>query len=286
MFIEILLDALKDSVILIPFLFLTYLVLEAVESHASEKMVDAVGSTRWFDPVLGAALGVVPECGFSAAAASLFSGGALTVGTLVAVFLATSDEMLPIFISENVAPGQIIKILAVKVTIAAVVGLVLNVLFRRRNQETRQGTEERIEELCENSHCACTEHEGIIKPALIHTGEIVLFVFLVNLVLNAVMHFGGEEVLSKLAFANPVLSCLVTSLIGLIPNCAVSVAITELYLNGVLSGGAMMAGLLTGSGVGMLVLFRTNRHTKENLTILGITYLCGVLGGLLSGLVF
>ncbi|MCI6646160.1 MAG: arsenic efflux protein [Oscillospiraceae bacterium] len=285
MIVEILLDAVKDSVILIPFLFLTYLVLEAVEAHASEKMVSLVGSERWFDPILGALLGVVPECGFSAAAASLFSGGAVTIGTLVAVFLATSDEMLPIFISENVPVSFIVRVLAVKVAIAAIVGVALNLLFTRRHKSL-ENTEERIEELCENSHCACTEHEGIVKPALIHTAEIVVFVLIVNLVLNTLVELGGEAVLEKLALGNPVLSCMVTALVGLIPNCAVSVAITELYLNGALSLSAMLSGLLTGSGVGMLVLFRTNRHGKENFMILGIVYVCGVLGGLTAGLLF
>lgn len=285
MIVEILLDAVKDSVILIPFLFLTYLVLEAVEAHASEKMVSLVGSERWFDPILGALLGVVPECGFSAAAASLFSGGAVTIGTLVAVFLATSDEMLPIFISENVPVSFIVRVLAVKVAIAAIVGVALNLLFTRRHKSP-ENTEERIEELCENSHCACTEHEGIVKPALIHTAEIVVFVLIVNLVLNTLVELGGEAVLEKLALGNPVLSCMVTALVGLIPNCAVSVAITELYLNGALSLSAMLSGLLTGSGVGMLVLFRTNRHGKENFMILGIVYVCGVLGGLTAGLLF
>ena len=285
MIVEILLDAVKDSVILIPFLFLTYLVLEAVEAHASEKMVSLVGSERWFDPILGALLGVVPECGFSAAAASLFSGGAVTIGTLVAVFLATSDEMLPIFISENVPVSFIVRVLAVKVAIAAIVGVALNLLFTRRHKSL-ENTEERIEELCENSHCACTEHEGIVKPALIHTAEIVVFVLIVNLVLNTLVELGGEAVLEKLVLGNPVLSCMVTALVGLIPNCAVSVAITELYLNGALSLSAMLSGLLTGSGVGMLVLFRTNRHGKENFMILGIVYVCGVLGGLTAGLLF
>lgn len=285
MIVEILLDAVKDSVILIPFLFLTYLVLEAVEAHASEKMVSLVGSERWFDPILGALLGVVPECGFSAAAASLFSGGAVTIGTLVAVFLATSDEMLPIFISENVPVSFIVRVLVVKVAIAAIVGVALNLLFTRRHKSL-ENTEERIEELCENSHCACTEHEGIVKPALIHTAEIVVFVLIVNLVLNTLVELGGEAVLEKLALGNPVLSCMVTALVGLIPNCAVSVAITELYLNGALSLSAMLSGLLTGSGVGMLVLFRTNRHGKENFMILGIVYVCGVLGGLTAGLLF
>lgn len=283
---EILLDALKDSVILIPFLFLTYLVLEAMEAHVSEKMANTVGSTRWFDPILGAVLGIVPECGFSAAASSLFSGGALTVGTLVAVFLATSDEMLPIFISENAPAPFILKVLAVKIGIAAVVGLLLNIFFAKRNQAARQAAEERIEELCENSHCACTEHEGIVKPAIIHTAEIVAFVLVVNLVLNTAVALGGDAVLEHLTVGNPFLACVVTGLIGLVPNCAVSVAITELYLNGALSAAAMLAGLLSGSGVGMLVLFRTNRHTKENLTILGITYIAGVLGGYFGGFLF
>ena len=284
MFEEIVLDALKDAFLLIPVLFLTYLALEAIEAHASEKMTTMVGHTRWYDPILGAVLGVVPECGFSAAAASLFSGGTLTIGTLVAVFLATSDEMLPVLLSEKVGLNLILRILAVKIAIAAVAGLLLNAFFARRNRNARQAAEDRIEELCENSHCACTEHHGIVKPALIHTAEIVVFVLIVNLVLNTLIHMGGEELLASLAVENPVLACLVTALVGLIPNCAMSVAMTELYLNGVLTIGAMMAGLLSGSGVGLLVLFQTNRRGKENLIVLVCVYIFGVLGGLLSGL--
>lgn len=283
---HILSHSIEDSLIIIPFLFLTYLLLEALEGHVSGKMVQVMGSSRWFDPILGALLGVIPECGFSAAASSLFSGGALTIGTLVAVFLATSDEMLPIFISENVSIGVILKVLAVKVGIAAIVGVVLNFLFSKRNRQARDAAEERIEELCENSHCACTDHHGVVKPALIHTAEITLFVFIVNLILNAVVELGGEELLHRLAFQNELLACIITGLIGLIPNCAVSVAITELYLNGVLSASAMLSGLLVGSGVGLLVLFRTNRRRKENLMILGILYICGVAGGLVGGLLF
>jgi len=286
MIIDIILDALKDSVILIPFLFLTYLLLEAIEAHVSDKMTSTVGSGHWFDPILGAVLGIVPECGFSAAAASLFSGGALTVGTLVAVFLATSDEMLPIFISENVPAPFVLKVLGVKIAIAAIVGLVLNLIFAKRNRAARLAAEARIEELCENSHCACTEHEGIVKPALIHTAEIVGFVLAVNLVLNTVVAIGGGALLEKMSIADPFLASVVTALVGLVPNCAVSVAITELYLSGVLSAGAMLSGLLSGCGVGMLVLFRTNRHARENLMILAVTYIAGVLGGFFAGFLF
>ena len=194
--------------------------------------------------------------------------------------------MLPIFISENVPIGFIMKVLAVKVGLAAIAGVMLNFLFSKRNRQARHDAEVRIEELCENSHCACTEHTGIMKPALIHTAEIAFFVLMVNLILNTVVELGGEELLHRMAFGNEFVACIITGLVGLIPNCAVSVAITELYLNGALSASAMLSGLLVGSGVGILVLFRTNRRLKENLMILAIVYVCGVAGGLVSGLLF
>ncbi len=281
--LHILEHTVEDNILILPFLFVTYLIIEALESHAGGSMQRALFKAHRAGPAVGAAIGVVPQCGFSAAASSLYAGGVITCGTLIAVFLSTSDEMLPILISETVAPGLILRILGVKVLAAVLVGYGVDILLRRRGvpEETLH-----IDELCEHSHCSCHEHKGIIRPALIHALEIFVFLFIVSFALNCIVEFLGEERLAALILNRPVIGELIAGLIGLIPNCAASVVITELYLAGGMRAGAMLAGLLAGSGVGMLVLFRTNRSRKDNLRILAVVYVSGVVLGGLAGLLF
>lgn len=275
-----LIDILKDSVLdtakLIPFLFATYLLMEFIEHKTSEKSRAAIGRAGKFGPVIGGVLGIVPQCGFSASAASLYSGRIITVGTLIAVFLSTSDEMLPICISERVAPSVIIEILAIKAVVAVIIGIGADIIIGMMHRDKRELD---IHCLCEEEHCHCDE-DGIFKSALKHTLQITLFIFIVTLLLDAAIHFLGEERLSKVFVDVPVIGCAVSALVGLIPNCAASVVITELYLSGIIKAGAMIAGLLTGSGIGILVLFRTNKHhIRENLAILFTLYVSGVVIG-------
>jgi hypothetical protein len=280
---EILLETIRDNILILPFLFLTYLVIEAIETRAGSSMQQALARTHRAGPIIGAVAGLVPQCGFSAAAASLYAGGVITCGTLIAVLLSTSDEMLPILISESVAPGLVLRILGAKMVAALLVGSGVDWFLRRRGrpEETLH-----IDDLCEHSHCSCHERSGILRPALIHTLEIFAFLFVVSLVLNWVVAYFGEEELAALILNRPVIGELLSGLIGLIPNCAASVVITKLYLAGGMRAGAMLSGLLVGSGVGLLVLFRTNRNWKDNLTILAILYASGVILGGLMGLLF
>lgn len=281
MMIEAVTDSFTDSVKLLPFLFLTYLVMECLEHNAGEKMQQKICSAGRGGPALGSILGVFPQCGFSTVASNLYAGRIITTGTLLAIFLSTSDEMLPIMISENVQVMVILKILAVKVAVAMLVGFLIDFIFRGRNKEMR------IEHLCEQHHCHC--ENGIWKSALHHTVEIFLYILLISFVLNLLIAWIGEDVLGNLILNRPVAGELVAALVGMIPNCASSVVITQLYLNGVLSPGALTAGLLSGSGVGLLVLFRVNDDYRENLKILGLLYAAGVAGGMLVnclGIVF
>ena len=278
-------DAVVDTVKLIPFLFITYLIMEYLESRTSDKSAALLARTGRFGPLFGASVGVVPQCGFSAAAASLYSGGVISLGTLLAVFLSTSDEMLPIFISEKVAPGTIFAILFGKLLIGAASGAavdaVMRVFFSRRR------TEKHIHDLCEQEHCGCEEEEdGILRPAIRHTLHITLFIFLITLALSILFSLIGEDTLGAFLSNQPYLGVFLSALVGLIPNCAASVMLTELYLHGVLAVGPMMAGLLVSAGVGLLVLFRTNRHTADNLRILGVLYALGVFWGLFISLFF
>lgn len=273
MIIDAVMDSFIDGIRLLPFLFLTYLAMEYLEHKAGERMQEAIRSAGRGGPLIGSVLGVFPQCGFSTVASNLYAGRIITMGTLLAIYLSTSDEMLPIMISENVRATVILKILAVKVVVALAAGFAVDFLLRGKERQMQ------IEHLCEQHHCHC--ENGIWKSALHHTVEIFLYIMGISLVLNLLIGWIGEDVLGGLLLNRPVLGELITALFGMIPNCASSVAITQLYLNGMLSAGAMTAGLLAGSGVGLLVLFRVNDNHRENFRILGLLYGIGVAGGII-----
>ncbi len=279
------LDAIVDTVKLVPFLFITYLVMEALERHTEEKSKELIRKENVgrLGPVFGAVVGIVPQCGFSAAAGSLYAGGLISLGTLLAVFLSTSDEMLPLLISAQVPVLRMVKILAVKALLALLTGVVIDLFLRDFHHRHHQHAQEKhIHDLCEQEHCGCEEEEGsVLKSALVHTLHITVFVFLITLVLTLVVEGFGEDVVRDLLTGHPTAGVFLSSLVGLIPNCASSVMLTQLYLDGLIGAGQMLGGLLVSSGVGLLVLFRTNsHHLKENLKITGILYTAGVFWGL------
>lgn len=307
-------DAVVDTLYLIPFLLVTYLIMEWIEHKTSAKTQDAIRRAGAAGPAIGALLGVVPQCGFSAAASTLYAGRVVTLGTLFAVFLSTSDEMLPIFIAEQVPAHVVLGILGIKIVISMAFGFAADAVLRMTHRDHEHL---HIHELCERDHCDCShdcstcrdnpqlayEHhddcsegcdhahhhhdhahdEGwgvIVKSACIHTLQVTLFVLLVSLALNAVLTFVGEEALESFLGANEALAVVACAIIGLIPNCAASVAIAQLYVEGVLGFGACMAGLLSAAGVGLLVLLRTNRHAAENATIVGVLAVFSAICGL------
>ena len=273
----------KETLLLLPFLFGTYLVLETVEAKAGGALERLLERVRFLGPAVGAAAGAVPQCGVSAAAASLYAGGVITVGTLLAVFLSTSDELLPVLISRHLPMPLIVKIAAVKIAGALVAGLAANAFLKAVRHKRRPVS---VGELCEHSHCKCAEGKGIFLPALVHTLEIFVFIALVSGAIELAMHFWGEAALDRLCLNVPVAGELIAGAIGLVPNCAVSVAAAELYCKGAMSAGAMMSAAFTGSGLGLLVLFRTNRNLKENLFVLAAVYATGVLLGLVARFAF
>ena len=275
--LHVLEHTLIDTIKLLPFLFLAYLVIELIEQKAGEKTTHIIKKAGRFGPVLGSLLGVVPQCGFSAAASNLYAGRIITMGTLIAIFLSTSDEMLPILISEAVPAGTIAMILGIKVAIAIVVGMVVDLIFRKKENEEAK---EEIHKLCDEEHCHCEEH-GIIRSSIKHSLQIFIYILIISLVLNLIIHFIGEENIAKIVLNVPVLGPVISSLIGLIPNCASSVILTQVYLENIISIGSMIAGLLVNSGIGILILFRVNKSKKENFTILGILYLVGVISGII-----
>jgi len=281
---EFILDCLKDAAVdtvkLVPFLFVTYLAMEYLEDRAGEKSETALERAGRFGPVIGGVIGIVPQCGFSAAAASLYSGGVITVGTLLAVFLSTSDEMLPLMISEAVPAGSVGKILLAKAVMGVITGLAVDAILKAIGIRR---TEKHIHDLCEQAHCGCDDEEehGILMPALRHTIQIVIFIFIISFAITLLVEGIGEDAVGGFLTKRPVTGVLLAGIVGLIPNCASSVMLTELYLNELLSAGQMMAGLMVGAGVGLLVLFRTNRHMKDNLRITLLLYLTGIAWGLI-----
>jgi len=270
----------KETLLLLPFLFVTYLVLEAVEAKAGGALERFLERARSVGPLAGALAGSIPQCGVSAAAASFYAGGVITVGTLLAVFLSTSDELIPVLISKQMPVALMVKIVVLKVFAAIVVGFSINGILAFVRHIRR---EVHVHDLCEHSHCGCREHKGILVPALIHTAEIFFFIVIVSGAIELCMHYFGENCLETLRLNQPFFGELAAGALGLIPNCAVSVAGAELYCSGAMSAGALMASSFTGSGLGLLVLFRTNRNLKENLLILSAIYVIGVLLGLLAG---
>ena len=278
---DAILDSLIDTVKLIPFLLITYIIMEFIEHKTSHKTKDAIKKSGHFGQLIGGILGVVPQCGFSAAASSLYSARIITLGTLIAVFLSTSDEMLPILISEAVDVRIILSILGIKLVIAVIVGFIIDLFFRKKFETSEDEPE--IKDLCEHEHCHC-EH-GIFKSALKHTINITLYIFIISLVLNIIIYFIGENNLAHILNSTPIIGPIIASLVGLIPNCASSVIITQLYLSKVLNFATMIAGLLVNTGVGLLILFRTNKDLKENIKITVLLFAIGVIFGIIFDLI-
>lgn len=311
---DVLFDSVIDALKLIPFLFVTYLAMEALEHSASHHVRAAVERSGKAGPVVGSLLGALPQCGFSAMAATLYAGRVVTVGTLVAVILSTSDEMIPVFVAHQESPARLFSILALKVVVGIVAGLLVDVVLRVLHR-TGDG-HAHIHELCERAHCHCEDaddeadegeeqealepsdahhqdghghdHHGhgpwpIVRSALVHTAQVTAFIFLVTLVFGLLIEGVGEDAIGSLLADHPVRATFIAALVGLIPNCGVSVALTELFLDGTLAAGPMVAGLLVSGGVGLLVLWRTNADLRQNAAVTGVVYAVGVAVGLLVG---
>lgn len=273
---EILLDAIIDTLKLIPFLFITYLIMEYIEHKTKEKTKEAVKKSGKYGPFIGSLLGIFPQCGFSVSATNLYAARVITLGTLIAVYLSTSDEMLPIFLSEAVPITTILTILGIKLIVGMIAGFVIDFIIRIRHKEQEA---EKIIDLCEKEHCHC-EH-GIVKSAFKHTLNIFIFILLITIMINIGIHLIGEEHISNFLQGQPVLGPVIAGIIGLIPNCAASVILTQLYLENVISLATMFSGLLVGAGVGLAVLFKMNKGIKQNIKIVSLLYVIGVTVGII-----
>ncbi len=278
--IDMILDTVIDAIKLLPFLFITYLIMEYIEHKTGEKTKNIIKKSGKFGPFFGSILGIFPQCGFSAAGANLYGGKVITLGTLVAIFLSTSDEMIPVLISEAAPISLMLQIIAIKLAIGILAGfgidLIGNLIKRKQKEEV---VEEEIGNICEHEHCHC--EEGTLPSAIKHTLHIFFFILIISFAINMIIYWIGEENLSNLILNMPVIGPIIAGLVGLIPNCAGSVILTQLYLGQVISFGSMIGGLLVGSGIGILILFRINKDMKENLKILGLLYGIGVVCGIM-----
>ena len=276
LFLHLLVHALEDSLGMLPFLFAAYLLMEWLEHRSGERMEAALARARCLGPLAGALLGCVPQCGFSVAAANLYAGRIITPGALVAVFLSTSDEAVPILLGAPEKAGMILPLLGVKAALGLGAGLLVDAFWRRRApgaEDPREG----VHALCE--HCRC-EERGILPAALRHTAGVFLFILPVNFLLGGAVELLGEERLASLLLSGSFLQPLAAALLGLIPNCAASVLLTRLYLEGALGFGSLIAGLASSAGVGLLVLWRMNPRPRENLALTGLirsTLACGTM---------
>lgn len=291
---ELIQDAILDTLKLVPFLYLVYLLISYIEGHRDNKIYQKLTQTKWGGPILGALFGCIPQCGFSAIGANLYSKRMISMGTMIAIFVSTSDEAIPILLAYPQMIHKVGLILGLKVLFAILIGFgveaVQYLLRRNKMVELANGmvvTEEDLE--VEEASCGCGhshhhhEHKKTViwTDALRHTIKITLFILIVNLVLNVVIEGLGEEVLESVLLTNSVFQPALAALIGMIPNCAASIILTEMFVAGNLSLGSLIAGLCTGAGIGLVVLFKTNKNFMDNLKILGILYVMGTLCGML-----
>ena len=275
--VDIIIDTVVDLLKLLPFLFITYLVMEWIEHSATIGSQNLIKKSGKLGPVIGALLGVVPQCGFSAAGSTFYAGRIISMGTLLAVYLSTSDEMLPVMIAEAAPAGIVVKILVVKIVCAIIAGFIIDLLiFPTKKIDIVVD----VDELCTDESCGCKGGgHSVLVPAIRHTVKTGLFIAIVSFVLNVTMEYGGQNIVTSIFTNIPFVENMIAAVVGLIPNCAASVALTTLYIQGAISFSALISGLLAGAGVGLLVLFRVNNHQKENLRILGMLYGFSVVFG-------
>lgn len=269
---EIILDTILDCLKILPFLFIAFLIIEFFEHKLSHKTEDTIKKAGKFGPLFGSLLGALPQCGFSVLATNLYITRIISLGTLIAIYLSTSDEMLPILIAEKAPIDSILFLVVLKILIGMICGFIIDLIIRKEEPKEHF-------EICEHDHCDC-EH-GIVMSAIKHTLKILIFIFIITFILNAAFHYIGEDNIKHIFDKTNFFTPFIAALIGLIPNCGSSIILTELYIANILPLSSALAGLLANSGVALLILFKSNKNIKENLKIVGILYSISVIAGLL-----
>ena len=272
---DILKDGLIDSIKLLPFLFIVYLIMEYIEHNSNKKVEKIVSKSGKFGPLIGSLMGAFPQCGFSVMASNLYVTRIISMGTLIGIYLSTSDEMLPIMISNGISFDKILKIVLLKVTVGILFGFIIDLFISK----SKISPKKEINHICEHDHCHC--EENIILSSIKHTLNIFIFIVLINVGVNILIYLIGEENISNIIVHNKLIGPILSGIVGLIPNCASSVVITELFINGTINFGSLITGLMVNSGVGMIVLFKLNKNYKENAIILILVYLLSIFTGII-----
>lgn len=319
---EVLLDSLLDTLKVVPVLYLVYLLVCYVGHNTNNKYVKLMNKTKHYGPMIGGAVGCIPQCGFSIVMSDLYSKKAITIGTLIAVMLATSDEAIPLMLSNPDHIVDMLILIAIKIVIAIIFGYLFDLIFmligkkQEINSEVFEKTHNHDCELTacshkhiihKHEHSKDVEHEhnedetnenqktekhrhrdcvdNIFLDALLHTLQITAFLFVASFVIGLIVEFAGIENLAKIFTNNKFVQPFIAALVGLIPSCASSVFLVEFYMAGGITFGAMLAGLCAGSGIGLVVLFTKNKkHIWTNLIILGSLYLIGSAVGVVCAL--
>lgn len=272
---DLIADVLHDSLSMLPFLYIAYLFMEYLEHKSNDHMQHLLAETRRFGPLIGATLGIIPQCGFSVIAGGLYMNGSITLGTLIAVFVSTSDEAIPILIAQPNQFTILMRVIAVKFVIGCIAGYLVDMLVKQHHLKENHPLHD-IHEHCDEEQ---QKHPSIFMIALLHTIKIFLFIFCVNFVISYVIHEFGEDAVAGFLGAGSFLQPLFAAIVGFIPNCAASVILSQLFIDGAVSFGALTAGLITSAGLGLLVLFKMYDNKKDIFRILGILFIIALVTG-------
>lgn len=276
--LDLIKEALVDSLKLLPFLFIVYLFMEFIEHKSSKKTEKIIKESGRFGPIIGSILGIFPQCGFSVMASNLYITRIISIGTLVAIYLSTSDEMLPVLLTAGASLETVLKFILVKVFIGMFAGIIIDLFIERKNKKIKP----EIEKICNHDHCHC--EENLFLSTIKHTFNIFIFIVGTNLIMSFIIYIIGEDKISLFLTSNNFIGPILSAVIGLIPNCAASVIITELFLNHTLTFGSALSGLLASSGIGLLLLFRLNKNYKENLFVLCLIFSISIFIGIIFNL--
>ena len=285
--------SLLDTLKMLPFLAVAFLILEYTEAKLEEKSSAVIQKAGRLGPIAGGLLGLVPQCGFSVIGSNFYAKRIITLGTLIAIYLSTSDEALLVMLTKPERIVDILLVMAIKLAVAIFAGYIIDLVIRKRATNSEEchhchhhddSCED--EELIGEEHCCSHTNWGaIIKCTLKRTVSVFAFLYIASFLLAYIIELIGEARLQEIMLTESPLQPLLTALIGLIPNCAPSVILSELYIEGAISMGSVISGLCTGAGVGLLVLFRVNRGFKQNLGITALLYCIGALTGVLVQLI-
>lgn len=282
---EVLIDALIDALKLVPLLLTVHVLIEVFEDRAASKLHGAILCGK-FSPLIGTAVGIIPQCGFSVVATNLYVDRRIPLGTLLAVYIVTSDEALPILLSDIGTLDKILPLLAVKVVMAIITGYLVNALCSRKEETVKQveigGVGCHHHSIGDEKHSGWTRY--LVHPIL-HTATVFAYILVVNIVMGIIIYYVGQDRLVAFVNRSQLLQPLFAAIIGVIPNCAASVTITQLYASGALTLGAAVSGLSVNAGLGYAVLVKDNKNSIENALIIGGLFALSVAVGMVITLV-